>query len=70
MFEKAIFIAVAMVGGYASITGTLPASLIALFGNPQALTATTHIPIQGSIPAMAKRLSGSYGQGSQLAIDR
>ena len=39
MFEKAALIVVAVVGGYGAITGTLPAALIALFGNPSALTA-------------------------------
>lgn len=38
MFEKAAFIIVALVGGYGSITGTLPAAIIALFGNPSVLT--------------------------------
>jgi hypothetical protein len=37
MIEKALLIAAALLGGYASVTGSLPAAMVALFGNPAAL---------------------------------
>lgn len=41
MFEKAIIIVACAVGGYASVTGTLPAAMIALFGDPTVLGVAT-----------------------------
>jgi hypothetical protein len=40
MIEKALLIAAAVLGGYASVTGSLPAAMVALFGNPAVLKTT------------------------------
>jgi hypothetical protein len=40
MLSKALLGIVALVGGYASLTGTLPAVMVALFGNPDVFKTT------------------------------
>jgi hypothetical protein len=40
MLEKGLLVIVALVGGYASLTGTLPSAMVALFGNPAVLKTT------------------------------
>lgn len=63
MFEKGILIAVALVGGYASITGTLPAVIIALFGNPSVLASSS----TGDLEKAASAVGGGVG-GALLDI--
>jgi hypothetical protein len=47
MIEKALLIAAALLGGYASVTGSLPAAMVALFGNPTALKTTGNANLLG-----------------------
>ena len=74
MLEKAFLLVVAMVGGYASITGTLPAALIALFGDTSVLTlqptltsketgAKETTKQQAQLTSFSRTLGTSIGQG-------
>lgn len=63
MLEKGLLVVIALVGGYASITATLPATLIALFGNPAVLKSTSpsiESIIEGDV---AQAIGQSLGTG-------
>lgn len=51
MLDKFVLLAVSAVGGVASITGTLPAVMIALFGNPSYLSPKPSASSKGSSTA-------------------
>lgn len=62
MLDKFVLLAVSAVGGVASITGTLPAVMIALFGNPSYLSPKPSASSNGAAagPAYLKFLNSLF----------